>query len=335
MGLMRFVGIELAAQAADEHLDHVAVALEILVVQPLGELGLGDHVAGAAASCVRGCGTRRSSARSRLPSTVTVCARVEHGSGRIRDSRTGPAAGAPQQRLHARQHFLEVIGLGDVVVGAGFEGPRPCPASDRAPSARGSETSCPPCASARMRSSPDSLGSPRSMMATSSGYSLPANRPSSPSAATSTVKPCFTSCSRRPSRNDASSSTTSARINGQRILPVAASTRTVITRPSSDSSFNTYTLRPSSSCTSGTHDAWRGIALRRGARLRPARCRRAYSATIPATLFSVRTDGRAHRQSVRLGQWAQKPTASSATGGRPLRMLLHDGGEFNRFAPPQ
>ena len=45
-GMQRLVGIELAAQAADEHLDDVAVALVVLVVQPLGELGLGDHVAG-------------------------------------------------------------------------------------------------------------------------------------------------------------------------------------------------------------------------------------------------------------------------------------------------
>src|SRR6185295_8961672 len=66
--------------------------------------------------------------------------------------------------------------------------------------------------SLRISSSPLSFGSPRSMTAMSSGYSLPANNPSSPSAATSTVKPCFTSCSRRPSRNEASSSTTSARM---------------------------------------------------------------------------------------------------------------------------
>src|SRR5688572_24795568 len=70
----------------------------------------------------------------------------------------------------------------------------------------------PAARSLRISSSPEILGRPRSMTAISSGYSLPANRPSSPSAATSTVKPCFTSCSRSPSRNAASSSTTSARI---------------------------------------------------------------------------------------------------------------------------
>src|SRR5262245_39862989 len=39
-GPQRLVGIELAAQASDEYFDHVAVALVILVVEPLGELGL-------------------------------------------------------------------------------------------------------------------------------------------------------------------------------------------------------------------------------------------------------------------------------------------------------
>src|SRR5688572_3086027 len=63
-----------------------------------------------------------------------------------------------------------------------------------------------------MSSRPDSLGKPRSTTAMSSGYSLPANRPSSPSEATSTVNPCRASCSRRPSRRAASSSTTSALI---------------------------------------------------------------------------------------------------------------------------
>src|ERR1700720_3622036 len=38
------LGVEFAAQPADEHLDDVAVALEVLVVEPLGQLGLGDHV---------------------------------------------------------------------------------------------------------------------------------------------------------------------------------------------------------------------------------------------------------------------------------------------------
>src|SRR5437899_10510184 len=63
-----------------------------------------------------------------------------------------------------------------------------------------------------MTSRPASLGNPRSMIATSSGYSRPANRPSSPSCATSTVKPASISRVLIASRNAASSSTTSARM---------------------------------------------------------------------------------------------------------------------------
>src|SRR5690554_6657131 len=63
-----------------------------------------------------------------------------------------------------------------------------------------------------MSSRPDSPGRPRSMTTISSGYSRPANRPSSPSRATSTVKPASPRRACRLSRSDASSSTTSARM---------------------------------------------------------------------------------------------------------------------------
>src|SRR5258705_5097003 len=39
-GLPRVVRIELLAQPPHEYLDHIAVAFEVLIVQPLGELGL-------------------------------------------------------------------------------------------------------------------------------------------------------------------------------------------------------------------------------------------------------------------------------------------------------
>src|ERR1700676_1318596 len=41
------VGIELATQPADQHFDHVAVAIEILFIQPLREIGLRDPLTGA------------------------------------------------------------------------------------------------------------------------------------------------------------------------------------------------------------------------------------------------------------------------------------------------
>src|ERR1700740_3529783 len=63
-----------------------------------------------------------------------------------------------------------------------------------------------------MTSRPESPGRPRSMIATSSGYSVPANSPSSPSRATSTVKPAVVRRALSVSRNAASSSTTSTRM---------------------------------------------------------------------------------------------------------------------------
>ena len=55
------------------------------------------------------------------PLSVTACARVSSRMGPHSRIGDGPAARAAQQRLHARQHFFEVIGLGDVVVGAGLQ----------------------------------------------------------------------------------------------------------------------------------------------------------------------------------------------------------------------
>src|SRR5690606_1278493 len=66
--------------------------------------------------------------------------------------------------------------------------------------------------SVRISSRPGSLGRPRSMMARSTGYSRPAYRPSSPSDATSTVKPAATSSRLSDSRRISSSSTTRMRI---------------------------------------------------------------------------------------------------------------------------
>src|SRR6516225_1856613 len=40
------LGVELAAQPPDQHLDDVAVALEVLIVQAFGELALGDDFTG-------------------------------------------------------------------------------------------------------------------------------------------------------------------------------------------------------------------------------------------------------------------------------------------------
>src|SRR5690606_3023989 len=63
-----------------------------------------------------------------------------------------------------------------------------------------------------MTSSPGTFGRPRSITATSTGYSRPQYRPSSPSAAASTLKPASCNCWTTESRKGFSSSTMSTRM---------------------------------------------------------------------------------------------------------------------------
>src|SRR5580700_3359756 len=44
--LERVVRIELAPQAPHQHFDHIAVPIEVLIVETLGEFRLGDHLSG-------------------------------------------------------------------------------------------------------------------------------------------------------------------------------------------------------------------------------------------------------------------------------------------------
>ena len=56
-----------------------------------------------------------------LPSTATRPVRVSSRTGPHGELALGVAGRAAQQRAHARQHLLEMEGLGDVIVGAGVE----------------------------------------------------------------------------------------------------------------------------------------------------------------------------------------------------------------------
>src|SRR5437762_4994838 len=109
--------VELAAQPSDQHLDDVAVALEVLVVQPLGELGLGDHIAGAQHEVLEDAVLERGELHWRAADLHALRARIQRYAS-ARELRARPAARAPQQRLQSREHLLEVKGLGDVVVRA-------------------------------------------------------------------------------------------------------------------------------------------------------------------------------------------------------------------------
>src|SRR6478735_3788217 len=119
-GPQRFIRIELAAQSPDEHLDHVAVALVVLVVETLGQLGLRDDVTGAQHHVLEQPIFEGGEFDRRAVELHRLRARVEMDGSALEDGRR-PATRAAHQRLHARQDFLEVIRLGDVVVGAGLQ----------------------------------------------------------------------------------------------------------------------------------------------------------------------------------------------------------------------
>ena len=114
------VDAELLAQTADEDLDGVGIAVEILVVEMLDDLAARDdpprvmHQIGEQPIFVAG--------------QLDRDAVDGHAAGaRVEPDRAGDelarrmAGGAAQQRADAREHFLHVEGLGDVVVGAGVE----------------------------------------------------------------------------------------------------------------------------------------------------------------------------------------------------------------------
>src|SRR6185503_13142479 len=179
----------------------------------------------------------------------------------------------------------------------------------------------------RISSRPVSFGRPRSTTAMSSGYSLPANNPSSPSAATSTVKPCFTSCSRKPSRNEVSSSTTSARmcwvpsahpagggVDADRDHP-----------PALGQQFQYVNLATVFVLHVGTHHARMVLRLRHAHRFieRDAVAPRREAV---AVFFHVGACGPLSRHAMRMRE-ARDPEGQQRDG-YPLTELLHDRSEF-------
>src|SRR5215471_3413181 len=114
------VDAELLAHAADEDLDGVGVAVEILIVEMLDQLAARHHAAcmmhqiGEQAIFVRGELDRIAVDRH------TAGARIEAHGAAI-ELALGVAGGTAQQRANARQHLLEMEGFGDVVVRAGVK----------------------------------------------------------------------------------------------------------------------------------------------------------------------------------------------------------------------
>src|SRR6478735_12161940 len=112
--------IQLLPEASDEHLEHVRIAIEVLLVDVLGEVGLRDQL------------TRVQ--HQILEHLVLIAGQVDalalhaHGlRGKIQrhraaiQRRLAPARGAAQQRVDAREQFLDVEGLDEVIVGASLQ----------------------------------------------------------------------------------------------------------------------------------------------------------------------------------------------------------------------
>ena len=112
------VDAELLAQSPDEHFDRVRVAVEILLVQMFDDLAARDDAPGV----VHEIGEQAIFVARELDRHVVH--RDAPGAGVEPDRADGQiaggvAGGAAQQRAQARQHFLHVEGLRDIIVGAG------------------------------------------------------------------------------------------------------------------------------------------------------------------------------------------------------------------------
>src|SRR5260370_5123470 len=114
------VDAELLADSADEDLDGVGVAVKILVVEMLDQLGARDHAAGV----VHEVGEQPVFVRGELDRVAvdrdTAAAGIE--AHRPADQLAlGVPRRAAQQGPDARQHLFEVKRLGDIVVRANVE----------------------------------------------------------------------------------------------------------------------------------------------------------------------------------------------------------------------
>src|SRR5690606_6509721 len=103
-------GRQLPAQARDEHLDGVGVALEVLRVEMLGELRARDHLALAVQQAREQAELVTGERQGIAVDRHTGAASVENQRA-ARDLGAGPACAAPYQGAQAREQLLHVEGL--------------------------------------------------------------------------------------------------------------------------------------------------------------------------------------------------------------------------------
>src|SRR5258708_39431074 len=123
---------EFLADASDDHFDGVRVAIEILVVEMLDQLGAGNHAAGVmhqigkqpvfVAGEFDRIAVDRDAARTG----------VEPHRSAI-ELAFGVARRTTQKSAHAREHFFETEWLGDIDVGAGPKALPPGPPAGTPP----------------------------------------------------------------------------------------------------------------------------------------------------------------------------------------------------------
>src|ERR1051325_2678486 len=114
------VGVEFLAQAADEHLDRIGVAVEILLIEVLDEFGARHDL-----SLVMGKIGQQTVFQARQLHRVAVDSdaagtRVD-AQGPDLDLRGSKTGGAAQKRAHAGQQLFGIERLGEIVVGSGIE----------------------------------------------------------------------------------------------------------------------------------------------------------------------------------------------------------------------
>src|SRR5450755_4244126 len=114
-------GVDLLAQVADVQLDDVRLAAEVVVPDPVEDLGLGQHAARVAHQEAEQLelGSRQLdelAAPAHLPG-ILLHRQVAHGQLSVAVPAGDP--GAAQQPAQPGKHLLQAEGLGDVVVTAG------------------------------------------------------------------------------------------------------------------------------------------------------------------------------------------------------------------------
>src|SRR5215831_2161548 len=114
------IDAELFANAADEHLDGIGVAIEVLVVEMLDQFAARDHAAGM----MHEVGEQAIFVRGELDRIAVdghAAGTGVEAPGAAIELALGVTGRAAQECADARQNLLEMEGLGDVVVGAGVE----------------------------------------------------------------------------------------------------------------------------------------------------------------------------------------------------------------------